>query len=360
MLKVAVCLGTRPEIIKMSPIIRALIDEKIEYFILHSGQHYSYNMDKLFFEELNLPAPKYNLNVGSGTHASMTAKIMEESEKIFLDEKPTHVFVQGDTNTVLGCSMGAFKIEGIKLCHVEAGLRSNLWYMPEEKNRVIVDHISDILFAPTKESVKLLKKEGIPSKRIFLTGNTIVDATIQNIKLKDETETLSKFNLEKKKFIIVTVHRQENVDNKNSLLSISNAINELSNDYTILWPIHPRTKERIKEFNIIINKSIKIVEPIGYLDFLNLIKNASLVLTDSGGLQEESCILKTPCVTLRENTERPETLKAGSNMLSKLDKKKIIKTVNVMIKRKPRWKNPFGDGFAAKKIINILKSERKS
>jgi UDP-N-acetylglucosamine 2-epimerase (non-hydrolysing) len=349
-IKIAVILGTRPEIIKMSPIIRAL-DKQSDYFILHTGQHYSFNMDRAFFEQLELPAPKYNLNIGSGTDAEETGKMLMGIEKILVEEKPDLVLVEGDTNTVLAGALAAAK-RGIKVGHVEAGLRSYDQSMPEEINRVLTDHISDLLFAPTEGARKNLLKEGIDQNKIHVTGNTIVDAVCQNLKLAEHRD----LGLGLGGYFLLTLHRQENVDNPQKLRRIMKGLEAVSQQFRnpIIYPIHPRTKKRLQEFKIKVPAGIKIIEPLDYLSFLKLESGASLILTDSGGVQEEACILKVPCVTLRDNTERPETLEVGANAMAGTEPTLILKKASQMLKSKRVWENPFGDGNASKRILNII------
>jgi len=355
-MKICIILGTRPEIIKMSPIIRECERQKLDYFIIHTNQHYSEKLDRIFFEELELPKPKYNLDIGSGTHAEQTGKALIEIEKVLIKGKPDIVLVEGDTNTVLAGALAATKLH-IKVGHVEAGLRSYDREMPEEINRVLTDHCSDFLFAPTKKAKEILIKEGISKKKIFVTGNTIVDAVYQNIKLaKKKSKILKKLNLKEEKYFLLTCHRQENVDKKERLRGILDGLNLLYKKFTlsIIYPIHPRTKKRIKEFRLKIPEGTKLIEPVGYLDFLQLEANAKLVLTDSGGIQEEACILKVPCVTLRDNTERPETLEARSNILAGTNPEKILKEVETMLSKKRNWGNPFGGGGSGRKIVKII------
>lgn len=358
-MKIAIVLGTRPEIIKMSPLIRLLKKKKDNYFIVHTGQHYSYTMDRLFFKELNLPKPKYNLKVGSGSHAFITGETLKRIEEILIKEKPSVVLVEGDTDSVLAGALAAAKL-GIKVGHIEAGLRSYDREMPEEINRLLTDHISDFLFCPTKKSAKTALGEGIGKEKIFITGNTIVDGVWQNLKLaQKKSKVLEKLNLSPRSFILITAHRQENVDQKEKLKNLVKGLEKACQYLKIpgLWPIHPRTVERLKQFKIKLSKEIRVAQPIGYLDFLFLESKAKLILTDSGGLQEEACILKVPCVTLRENTERPETLEVGSNMLAGTEPEKILKATQKMIKRKTNWRNPFGNGKASEKIRKILKAK---
>lgn len=349
-MKVAIVLGTRPEIIKMSPIIRELEEKNMKFFILHTGQHYSYNLDQVFFEQLKLPQPKYNLRVGSGTHAEETGKMMIGIERILFDEKPDIVLVEGDTNTVLAGALASVKV-GVSLGHVEAGLRSFDRSMPEEINRIVADHISDILFAPTEVAKRNLLREGIPEEKIHVTGNTIVDAVYQNLKL---AETIN-VQFADDDYFLVTVHRQENTDNPMRLRNIIEGL-KLVREYfnmPIIYPIHPRTLKRIKEYGIDV-EGLNLIEPLDYLSFLKLESKAKLIFTDSGGVQEEACILRVPCVTLRYNTERPETLEVGANVLAGTEPKEILEKARIMIDAKRDWRNPFGDGRAANKIIKII------
>lgn len=355
-MKIAIVLGTRPEIIKMSPIIRECERLRLDYFILHSGQHYSYNMDQIFFEQLRLPGAKYNLDVGSGNHGEQTGKMLVCLEKILLKEEPDVVLVEGDTNTVLAGALAAVKLK-IPVGHVEAGLRSYDRDMPEEINRVIADHSSDFLFAPTEISKKTLLHEGVPEERIFVTGNTIVDAVYQNLEIsKGKSEILDYLRINGKAFFLITIHRQENVDCKERLSNIAKSLIGIKNEFDIdlIYPIHPRTKKCLKAFRIELD-GIKFVEPLDYLSFLNLESKSRLVLTDSGGVQEEACILKVPCVTLRDSTERPETLEVGSNVLAGISPEKVLERTKMMMKSSNRWTNPFGDGTAGFQIVDILR-----
>jgi len=356
-MKISIILGTRPEIIKMSPVIRELENKGLDYFILHTGQHYSYNLDKIFFEDLELSEPKYNLDVGSGTHAEETGKMLMGIEKVLNEEKPDVVLVEGDTNTVLAGALAATKLH-IKVSHVEAGLRSYDRTMPEEINRVLTDHVSDYLFAPTVKARENLLREGIEEHKIFVTGNTIVDAVYQNLEIaRRKVDILKKLNLNLKGYFLVTVHRQENVDVKERLKGILDGLELVYNkfDLPIIYPIHPRTMKRIREFGLEVPKGITAIEPLGFLEFLQLEANAKLVLTDSGGVQEETCILNVPCVTLRDNTERPETLEVGSNVLVGVNQNKILEGVNTMLIKERDWNNPFGDGKAGERIVGIIK-----
>lgn len=357
-MKFCVVFGTRPEIIKLSSLIRELVSRRINFFTIHTNQHYSYEMDKIFLEELNLPKPKYNLNLSKELfHGAMVGKMLIEIEKILIKEKPNLVIVQGDTNTTLAGGLAASKL-GIKIAHIEAGLRSYDRTMPEEINRIIADHLSDFLFCPTNIQRNILLKEGIDKKKIFVVGNTIVDAVFQNLKIAEEKkEIVEKYR--NKNYFLLTLHRPSNVDDKKNLEKIIRALEKAVDIYKtqIIFPIHPRTKNNLKKFNINVDKNkIKIIKPIGYLEMLIAEKYAKLILTDSGGLQEEACILKVPCVTLRYNTERPETIEVGANILVGNKEERIIDGIKKMLNKKRNWKNPFGKLNLSKKIVNILKN----
>jgi UDP-N-acetylglucosamine 2-epimerase (non-hydrolysing) len=356
-MKISIVLGTRPEIIKFSPIIRECVKLREDVNILHTGQHYSYNMDRVFFEQLRLPEAEHNLDVGSGTHAEQTGRMLIGTEKILLKEKPDVVLVEGDTNTVLAGALSAAKI-GIKVGHVEAGLRSYDRQMPEEINRILADHCSDLLFAPTPQSKDILKGEGILEDRIFVTGNTIVDAVQQNLEIAEKSARHSKLSLEPQTYFLVTVHRQENVDDPARFQGILRGLQKVAQEFKqpVIYPIHPRARRRMRELRLKA-KGVKLISPLDYLSFLHLENHAKLVLTDSGGVQEETCILKVPCVTLRDNTERPETLEVGSNVLAGTNPETILAKARTMLDKKRIWKNPFGDGHAAEKIVKILREK---
>ena len=352
---ISIVLGTRPEIIKMSPVIRECEEKGLDYFILHTGQHYSYEMDRVFFDELELPQPKYNLDVGSGTHAEQTGRIMIGVEKVLMKERPDIGLVQGDTNTTLAGALAAAKLQ-IKVGHVEAGLRSFDRRMPEEINRVLTDHISDYLFAPTENAKQNLLREGLDGSRIYVTGNTIVDAVYQNLKIaKKKVNVLKDLGLKSEGYFLVTAHRQENVDVKERLKGILKGLELIHQEFSmpVVFPMHPRTRRRIREFGLSLD-GIEVINPLGFLEFLQLEANARLVLTDSGGVQEETCILKVPCVTLRDNTKRPETLEVGSNVLAGTNPESILESVRIMLDRERSWENPFGDGRAGERIVRII------
>ncbi|MFH1420619.1 MAG: UDP-N-acetylglucosamine 2-epimerase (non-hydrolyzing) [Candidatus Aenigmatarchaeota archaeon] len=356
-MRIAILVGTRPEIIKMSPVIRECNRLNLDSFIVDSGQHFSYNMSKLFFDELNLPQPLYSLGVTSKSPALQgdhTGRMLMKIEQVLTKEKPDVVLVQGDTITVLAGSLCAQKL-GIPAGHVEAGLRSYDRSMPEEVNRVLSDHISTYLFAPTENAKQNALREGVDAEKIHVTGNTIVDAVMQHIEIaKTRCDITNGLGIHGDYFL-VTAHRQENVDVKYKLEGILNGLHGLYEETGIesIYSLHPRTKKMMNMFNIDVPRGIRMIEPVGFLEFLQLESKARLILTDSGGLQEEACILGVPCITLRENTERPETIDAGCNMLAGTDSENILECAKIMLSKSRTWSNPLGDGNAAKKIVDI-------
>ncbi|QRY24860.1 UDP-N-acetylglucosamine 2-epimerase (non-hydrolyzing) [Halobacterium sp. BOL4-2] len=349
-------LGTRPEIIKLSPVIRACERRDIPYTIIHTGQHYSEELDSVFFEQLDLQTPDYNLAIGSSTHGEQTGEMITQIESVLDSERPDVVLVQGDTNSVLAGSIAATKMDEIAVGHVESGLRSFDREMPEEINRRLADHAADYLFAPTEISRDQLLSEGLPDEWITVTGNTIVDAVQQNAEIAHErSHVLSDLDLDGP-FALLTAHRAENVDArdrfKRLLDSVANAADE--QELPVVYPIHPRAKKRLSEFDIDVPDSIDVVNPQDFLDFLVLEDEATIVFTDSGGVQEETCILRTPCVTLRDNTERPETVDVGANRIVGVESTDVLTGVNEMLATEQDWENPFGDGRAAERILNAL------
>ena len=366
-MKIATILGTRPEIIKMAPIIDEISKRSISQIVLHTGQHYDKEMSDNFFRDLEIPTPDYNINVGSGTHGKQTGLMMEGIEKVLLQEKPDIVLVQGDTNAVLAGALVAAKLH-IAVGHVEAGLRSFDLTMPEEINRRAADVCSQMYFIPTEESAINLLAEGYSRKNLIITGNTVVDACFRHLEIAKkkgfEEKALADLDIENMDNIItLTMHRAENVDDEKRVTSIVEALKELD-DMNIIFPIHPRTKNTLKNFGLFdeLNdlEHIHIIKPIGYLDFLQLTSLSSLILTDSGGLQEEAITLNVPALTLRYNTERPETVTAGGNILVGADKKAILENVDKILNDKEfcekmkNAKNPYGDGDAAIKTVDAI------
>lgn len=350
---IAILVGTRPELIKVASILRMLNDKNIPHIFIHSNQHYSYEMDAKILADLNLKKPDYNLNVGSASHAIQTGKIMEGVEKICLKHKPEIILVHGDTNTTLAGALAAKKLH-IKVGHIEAGLRSFDYRMPEEINRILVDRISDILFAPTQLAKINLLNEGISENQIIVTGNTVVDALYDHLDLANKSKILNSLKIKPNDYILVTAHRPENVDTKDRLFQLIRLIEFASKKLNkkIIWPLHPRTGSKIKEFKIKASNNIIFIKPVGYIEMLSLLNNAYLVMTDSGGVQEEAYILKKPLVTLRDSTERPETLTA--NFIIDNNEKKFLKAWSTYEKGDVFWNDSFGDGNASKKIVNEL------
>lgn len=354
-MRFSVVLGTRPEIVKMSPIVRELQRRGLDFDLVHTGQHYSFEMDRVFFRDLELPEPTINLEVGSGTHGAQTGKMLTGLERFFQESRPKVVLVQGDTNTVLAGALAAVKL-GITVGHVEAGLRSFDRTMPEEINRVMADHVSDLLFAPTEVSARNLRAEGLPEGRIFVTGNTIVDAVRENLEIAvGKGDALASLGLRKGGYILTTLHRQENVDSRDRLANILKGL-EMAGRQTgldIVWPMHPRAKKNLDTFGLGLPSNVRAVNPLGFLEFLQLEGGAALALTDSGGVQEESCILGVPCVTLRDNTERPETVEVGANVVVGTDPSRIVEGVRSMLPRRGGWACPLGENGAGGRIVDI-------
>lgn len=350
---ICIVLGTRPEIIKMAPVIKECIRTRKAFYIIHSGQHYSREMDAIFFENLGLPQPLYNLEVGSGSHVAVISSIMQGMEKVFTQSRPRIVLVQGDTNTVLAGAMTAHKMN-IPVGHIEAGLRSFDLTMPEESNRIMVDHISDYLFAPTILSSKNLIREHITPQKIHIVGNTIVEAVKQFLPpTSKQKRILNSYGVSSKRFSIVTLHRPHNVDDPERLQNILSAIGNSDTSEEILFLAHPRTKKQIVEHGITLPSHLRMQEPIGYFDMLTLEANSSLIFTDSGGLQEEACILGVPCITIRPNTERPETILLHSNMLAEPSHESLTHAIRIMSKART-WKHPFGDGNTSRQILACI------
>jgi len=354
--------GTRPEAIKIAPIIEELQKRNVEFVFAWSGQHYDYEMSKVFFEQLELPKPDENLDIRSGTHAEQTAKAMIILEKVIRKRKPSIVVSEGDTNTVAATAIASAKCL-VPFAHVEAGIRSWNMTMPEEINRKIADTIATLHFAPTKLAALNLLLEGTSPKGLHITGNTIVDVIYKhkNVAKKVGERLLNELNLEKEKYLLVTIHRAENVENPERLKNILTALNKLSEEFKLVFPIHPRTKKKIIQLGLNrLMEKITQLKPLSYFEFIGLLMNCAVILTDSGGVQEEAFTLKIPTVTIRYNTERPETLIHGINMLAGAETQKIIELTYRQIEnlskiKKIQINNPLGDGHAGKRIAEILK-----
>ena len=362
-MKIINVVGARPNLMKIAALMNAYAKcDSIEPLLVHTGQHYDENMSDLFFRQLGIPEPDLNLEVGSASHAVQTAEIMKAFEPVVLDHKPDAVLVVGDVNSTIACGTVAVKL-GVKLIHVEAGLRSFDRTMPEEINRLITDAISDLLFCTEQSGVDNLWREGVPEERIHLVGNVMIDTLLQHRAKADQSTILEDFALADGGYAVVTLHRPANVDNPEKLDGLIGALEHIQNDLTVVFPAHPRTRAKFEEFGMASRlaamPNLRILDPIGYLDFLKLIASARLVLTDSGGIQEETTILKVPCLTLRENTERPITLEVGSNRLVGSDPSKIIAAYQEVMTAGAADSEipPLWDGRAAERIVEVLQRE---
>ena len=365
---VALILGARPQIIKSMPFIHLSNEDKqVKLSIIHTGQHYNYEMTKVFFEEFRLPEPTVNLEVGSGSHAQQTAKMMTRLEPFLQEQKPDLVVVPGDTNSTLAGALTAAKLN-IPVAHIEAGARSYDNRMPEEINRRLTDHCSTLLFTATENCSRNLLKEGISKDSVNLVGDPMYDVLLQQLSKAERTAIISRLDVKAKSYALLTLHRQENVDSLENLKRILDAIVQLKK-LVVIFPLHPRTRKHLRSFNLYTKlkeqKHVKLIDPVSYLENISLIKNATLVMTDSGGVQKESFWLKTPCITLRENTEWVETVQLGANYLLGSNTERIVKTAKEIIdneeelcKKLGELPNPFGDGRASQKILKIIKDSQ--
>ncbi len=350
--------GARPQFIKAAPVSRAL-REVAQETLLHTGQHYDRQMSQIFFDELNIPAPDYNLGVGSGSHGWQTGQMLMHIEEVLLDEKPDCVLVYGDTNSTLAAALAAVKLH-IPVAHVEAGLRSFNRRMPEEHNRVLTDHAADLLFCPTQTAVDHLANEGVTSG-VHLVGDVMYDAVLYNARLAEQkSNALERLNLTPQRYALATVHRPRNTDNAQRLGSILSALDEVARTYPVILPAHPRTRQAMEAIGYQQQRTppgegLCVTEPVGYLDMLMLEKNARLILTDSGGVQKEAYFFAVPCLTLREETEWVETVEAGWNILVGADRAAIVRLAREF--QPARGEKPpalFGDGDASGKIAALL------
>jgi UDP-N-acetylglucosamine 2-epimerase (non-hydrolysing) len=358
-IKIIHVVGARPNFIKIASILRAFKKiPEIQSVLVHTGQHYTDTMSKTFFEELEIPKPDINLEVGSGSHAQQTGEIMKRFEPVLLKHKPKAVLVVGDVNSTVACVLVAAKL-GLVTIHVEAGLRSFDCKMPEEINRVLTDAISDILFVTEPSGLVNLKREGINGTKVHFVGNVMIDTLELNREKAANSTILDDLNLQAKEYAVITLHRPSNVDQREALSRILDALNLIQNEIKLVFPVHPRTAENLKSSGLM-NKindlpNILITKPLGYLDFLKLMSDSKLVITDSGGIQEETTILGIPCLTVRENTERPITITEGTNMLVGTDTNRILKGYRDILNNKSSYTRPkFWDGKASERIVQIL------
>lgn len=354
---------------KIAPIIRAIEmhnisfpDKPVKYILVHTGQHYDYEMSQVFFKDLEIPEPNIHLGVGSGTHAQQTGKVMIEFEKVLSNEKPDLVVVVGDVNSTLGAAVTAVKLH-IPVAHIEAGLRSYDKRMPEEINRVLTDMISDYLFVPTRDAVEKLKKEGIPENRIYFVGNVMADSLLQHKAKAEKSSILNRLRLTKKSYGVITLHRPANVDDRENLVKVLKMLKEVSSVIPIVFPVHPRTRKNIEKFSlqklIPENDRLQLIEPLGYLDFIKLMMYSRFVITDSGGVQEETTILNVPCLTLLESAVWEITITEGTNILVGTDPDRAIAEVRSILSRpceisQKKSNLELWDGNAAIKIIDKI------
>ncbi|HJP94858.1 MAG TPA: UDP-N-acetylglucosamine 2-epimerase (non-hydrolyzing) [Pyrinomonadaceae bacterium] len=362
MLKVINVVGARPNFMKVAPIVAAMKRRPTRFqpLVVHTGQHYDSAMSDSFFHDLDLPQPDTHLGVGSASHAAQTAAVMERFEPVVLREKPDWVLVVGDVNSTLACALVCVKL-GVKVAHVEAGLRSRDRSMPEEINRLLTDQIADLLFTPSHDADENLLAEGIPRERIRLVGNVMIDSLQKNLETARDLRTREKLGLSGADYALLTLHRPSNVDLRDSFERILAALEVIAQKVPILFPVHPRTRKTIAELGLSNRvesiKELRTIDPLGYLDFLNLSSSARLVLTDSGGIQEETTALGIPCLTLRENTERPITVEIGTNVIVGTDTARIIAeataALNGSAKRATR-QPPLWDGRTSERILNAL------
>lgn len=366
----SICLvaGARPNFMKVAPIVHALSAKKIyakaagldvSFIIVHTGQHYDASMSDIFFNDLGIPPPDWNLEVGSGSHAEQTARVMVAFEKVLIKDQPDLVVVVGDVNSTVACSLTAKKL-GIRVAHVEAGLRSFDMGMPEEINRKLTDAISDLLFVTEESGMRNLRAEGVPAERIFLVGNVMIDTLMRNLErvVSPEftpSEAVRAFCAGGGRYAVLTLHRPSNVDNKETLAPIWGALSEVAGLLPILFPVHPRTRSKIAAFGLD-GAGITMIDPVGYLDMLYAVRGAALVLTDSGGLQEETTALGVSCVTIRENTERPVTVEIGTNYLAGTRPEAILHATREIFSGngKRGIVPPLWDGRAAERIVDVL------
>ncbi len=362
MLKILNIVGARPNFMKIAPIYAEMKRRPADFepLIVHTGQHYDAAMSDSFFDDLGLPKPDVYLGVGSASHAVQTAKIMTEFEPVVLREKPDWVLVVGDVNSTIACALVCAKL-GVKVAHVEAGLRSRDRSMPEEINRILTDSISDLLLTPSADGDENLKAEGIAPEKIRLVGNVMIDSLLGQMELAEKSSVREDLNLREKEYAVLTLHRPSNVDERETFSGLLEALLDIGKEIPIVFPAHPRTKAKIAEFGFagrIENSRLKLIEPLGYLDFLRLYSGARLVLTDSGGLQEETTVLGIPCLTLRENTERPITVEMGTNQLVGVDGEKIRSAAYSILRsdisKDPAKIPPLWDGKTAARICDAL------
>jgi UDP-N-acetylglucosamine 2-epimerase (non-hydrolysing) len=356
--------GARPNFMKAAPIHRAFkkYQKNVRHLLVHTGQHYDATMSDAFFKDLEMPQPDYFLGAGSGTHAEQTAKIMLEFEKVCNEVNPDLVLVVGDVNSTIACALTAVKL-GIKVGHIEGGLRSFDRTMPEEINRIATDAICDYCFITEESALKNLLKENFPQENIFFVGNTMIDSQKYSLEKAQKSDIKIKLGVKQNEYVLITLHRPSNVDEPKQLSMLLSILNDLSRERKIIFPIHPRTLKNLHSYGfyqeIENNNNFVLTVPLGYLDFLNLMLTADFIMTDSGGIQEETTVLGIPCITLRCSTERPVTCELGTNILIKPENDKIVAAIDDMLnkQRKAGKIPPLWDGKAAERIADIIKNK---
>jgi UDP-N-acetylglucosamine 2-epimerase (non-hydrolysing) len=354
-MKVINVVGARPNFMKIAPIVEAMQQTpSIDHLLLHTGQHYDEGMSDVFFRDLGIPQPDIHLGVGSGSHAQQTARVMIEFEKVCLEQKPELIVVVGDVNSTMACTIVAAKLM-ISVAHVEAGLRSFDRAMPEEINRLVTDALADLLFTTSRDADENLKKEGVDPKKIHFVGNVMIDTLMKQRARAAELNVPARLGVDSGRYALVTLHRPSNVDDPTVLAEILEALAQIGRTMPVIFPIHPRTRKRVEEFGLSL-AGVRTVEPLGYLEFLNLMSTAGVVLTDSGGLQEETTILRVPCLTLRHNTERPVTIDQGTNIMVGPVKARILSAFQRIVNGdwKPSGPPELWDGSAARRIVDVI------
>ncbi len=362
MVKVINVVGARPNFMKVAPIVAAMKarPEKFQPLVVHTGQHYDADMSDSFFRDLNLPQPDTHLEVGSGSHAVQTALVMQRFEPVVLREQPDWVLVVGDVNSTIACALVCVKL-GVKVGHVEAGLRSRDRTMPEEINRLLTDQIADLLFTPSSDADANLRAEGIPEERIRFVGNVMIDSLHQNLERARQSSVRADLGVGDTDYAVMTLHRPSNVDFPETFARILQALESITQTMPVVFPVHPRTRKTIAELGLSERvramKNLRVIDPLGYLDFLSLYSGSRLVLTDSGGIQEETTALGIPCLTLRENTERPITVELGTNVVVGTDPEKIVNAAAAALNgagKKIARQPPLWDGHASERILDVL------
>ncbi|GAC1464889.1 MAG: UDP-N-acetylglucosamine 2-epimerase (non-hydrolyzing) [Isosphaeraceae bacterium] len=354
-MRVCNVVAARPNFMKMAPVVLELRRRGVDQFLVHTGQHYDVNMSDVFLDELGMPRPDIHLGVGSGSHAAQTAAVLAAFEVTCLERKPDLVIVAGDVNSTLAAALAAAKL-GIPVAHVEAGLRSFDRAMPEEVNRVLTDHLGDFLFVTEDDGLVNLAREGIAKEKVHLVGNCMVDTLLHHLDAALARKTWERFHLQPQGYALLTLHRPSNVDDDESLRALLAVINRISSSLPVIFPVHPRTRDRLSRAGITTGERVLVTEPLPYLAFLSLTAKARCVLTDSGGIQEETTALGVPCLTLRENTERPVTIRSGTNRLVGTNPARIEQAMTEVLSE--RWptgaRPPLWDGQAAPRIVEIL------